>query len=195
MEQGIITIEASCKKFILDLIVPYDESYNLKKEEGELFEIDELIKEYSNNFIDSIKLKILKTKIIGDIDFMYCDIDKDSNKITSKVFRYYFAKKCFDARLNTVIGRYSKVEEKDNFKKLNDFFKSCSLHVYHRFELITSSKEELESLRNIRSHFILSMALPPNVRHHYHYSEVAYNGEKLTEKIRFCNVFYLNFIF
>ena len=38
---------------------------------------------------------------------MYFDIDKDSNKITSKVFRYYFTKKCLDARLNTVIGRYS----------------------------------------------------------------------------------------
>lgn len=79
MEQGIITIEDSCKKFLLDFIVPYDESYNLKKEEGELFEIDELIKGYSNNFIDSIKLKILKTKIMGDIDFMYFDIDKDLN--------------------------------------------------------------------------------------------------------------------
>ena len=194
MEQGIITLEDSCKKFILDLIVPYDESYNLKKEEGELFEIDELIKEYSNNFIDSIKLKILKPKIMGDIDFMYLDLDKDlnhkyylkpleeknvtlrntwidlkkeyithylmmcnfnppeayfrtgelqqenfyysilskdkdSNKITGKVFRYYFAKKCLDARQNTVIGRYSKVEEKNDFKKLNDVFKSCSLHV------------------------------------------------------------------
>ena len=51
--------------------------------------------------------------------------DKDSNKITGKIFRYYFAKKCLDARLNTVIGRYNKVEEKDDFKKLNDVFKSC----------------------------------------------------------------------
>lgn len=79
MEQGISTIEDSCKKFILDFIVAYGESYNLIKEEGELFEIDELIKEYSNNFIDSIKLKILKTKIMGDIDFMYLDLDKNLN--------------------------------------------------------------------------------------------------------------------
>ena len=38
--------------------------------------------------------------------------DKDSNKITGKVFRYYFAKKCLDARRNTVIGRYSKPKKK-----------------------------------------------------------------------------------
>ena len=188
MEQGIITLEDSCKKFILDLIVLYDESYNLKKE-------------YITHYLMMCNFNppeaYFRTGELQQENFYYLILskDKDSNKITGKVCRYYFAKKCFDARLNTLISRYSTDEEKDNFKNLNDVFKSYSMHVYHRFELITPSKEELESLRNIRSHSILSMALSPNIRHHYHYSKVTFNGEKLTEKVRFCKVFYLNFIF
>lgn len=44
MEQEIITIEASCKKFILDFIVPYDESYNLKKKKANFLRLMNLLK-------------------------------------------------------------------------------------------------------------------------------------------------------
>ena len=122
MEQGIITLEDSGKKFILDLIVLYDASYNLKKE-------------YITHYLMMCNFNppeaYFRSSELQQENFYYLILskDKDSNKITGKVFRYYFAKKCFDARLNTVIGRYSKDEEKDDFKNLNDVFKSCSLHV------------------------------------------------------------------